>query len=59
MISGDVNYYSIDPFNNPYKNKRDATWPFANDEVRMPKDELEKSKIVVSTENNGIIRQEL
>ena len=28
MISGNRNFYGIDPFDNPYAVKRDSSWPF-------------------------------
>ena len=28
LINGDVNYYNIDPFDNPFKVIRDDWWPF-------------------------------
>ena len=37
MIDANVNYYSIDPFNNPFKVKRSDNWPFPTDDVKVPK----------------------
>ena len=39
MISGNRNFYGIDPFNNPYAVKRDASWPF--DGSRMQGENLQ------------------
>ena len=36
MIDGNVNYYAIDPFNNPFKVKRDPDWPFTNADAMYP-----------------------
>ena len=33
MLNANVNYYNIDPFNNPYKIKRSDNWPFPTDDV--------------------------
>ena len=36
MIKANVNFYDIDPFNNPFEIIRDDDWPFGNDTVKMP-----------------------
>ena len=30
LLDGNINRYATDPFNNPYKIKRDPEWPFPN-----------------------------
>ena len=42
MFSANVNYYNIDPFNNPYEVTRSDDWPFADDSVQMPKPDIKK-----------------
>ena len=34
MIRGNVNFNAVDPFNNPYKVRRDKNWPFPNSSVQ-------------------------
>ena len=64
MISGDVNYYAIDPFNNPFKIKRDKGWPFPDNEADMPKPDPDPpenyhGELVASTEKDGLGGKEL
>ena len=59
MINGDVNYYAIDPFNNPFQIDRDDWWPFSDPGAAPPKPDPPSHVEVDKIESNISILEEL
>ena len=52
MFSANVNFYNIDPFNNPYQIERSDYWPFPDDSVQMPKPDAKMEAALLESDHH-------